>query len=114
MKIQKSKVIVNLCTYFVVCISLVLFNPLYAADGKTVYQTTCKVCHATGIMGAPKFGDKKSWTLRTTTKGLATLEEHAIKGFKGEKGSMPPKGGKSSLTDDEVKAAVAYMVNSAK
>ncbi len=84
-----------------------------AADGATVYQGTCKMCHQTGVMGAPKFGNKEDWAPRIT-QDKAVLEEHALKGFKGAKGAMPPKGGKPALSDDEVKAAVTYMVDAAK
>lgn len=84
-----------------------------AADGKSVYNSVCKTCHGPGIMGAPKFGDKAQWAERSS-KGIAVLEQNAIKGFKGKKGTMPPKGGKASLTDDEVKAAVAYLLDTAK
>ncbi len=83
-----------------------------AADGKAVFESTCKLCHGAGIGGAPKFGDKAAWGVRIA-KGLPTLEDHAINGFKG-KGFMPPKGGKASLSNDEVKAAVTYMVEAAK
>lgn len=84
-----------------------------AADGKAIYEKTCKTCHAPGVMGAPKLGDKADWAERLK-QGMATLEEHAIKGYKGKKGMMPPKGGNPKLSDDEVKAAVAYMANSGK
>ena len=43
-------------------------------------------------------------------QGNATLVEHAVKGYQGDAGYMPPKGGRADLTDDEVSAAVAYMV----
>lgn len=80
-----------------------------AADaGKTVYTASCQACHGAGIAGSPKFGDKAAWADRIK-QGTATLQEHAIKGFKG----MPAKGG-SAASDDEVKAAVEYMVAAAK
>ena len=80
-----------------------------AADaGKTVYMASCQACHGAGIAGSPKFGDKAAWSDRIK-QGTATLQEHAIKGFKG----MPAKGG-SAASDDEVKAAVEYMVAAAK
>jgi len=85
----------------------------FANDGKSVFQTVCKVCHATGVMGAPKYGSKDDWEPRIA-KGISTLEEHALKGFKGEKGFMPAKGGKASLSDEQVKAAVAHMVSAAQ
>ena len=85
----------------------------FAMDGKGVYEKTCKTCHATGVMGAPKLGDKKDWSERVA-KGKDTLAQNAIKGFKGKKGMMPPKGGNPKLTDDEIKAAIDYMLDSAK
>ena len=80
-----------------------------AKDGKTVYNTVCAGCHGAGVMGAPKMGDKGAWAGRIG-QGMATLDNHAINGFKG----MPARGGSASLTDDEVKAAVEYMVNGSK
>ena len=80
-----------------------------AASGENVYKGVCGVCHAAGIAGAPKSGDKAAWGLRIA-KGKPTLYEHAIKGFN----AMPAKGGNSSLADADVKAAVDYMVALAK
>lgn len=78
-------------------------------DGKTVYNTVCAGCHGAGVMGAPKFGDKGAWAPRIG-QGMATLNNHAINGFKG----MPARGGAASLSDDEVKDAVKYMVDGSK
>jgi cytochrome c5 len=83
-----------------------------ADAGKKLYETTCVACHGAGVAGAPKFGDKAAWAPRIK-QGSATLYEHALKGFQGKAGMMPPKGG-SSASDDEVKAAVDYMANAAK
>jgi cytochrome c5 len=83
-----------------------------ADAGKTLYETTCKTCHGPGIAGAPKFGDKTAWADRIK-QGPAVLYEHAIKGFQGKTGVMPPKGG-SSASDEEIKAAVDYMTAAAK
>jgi cytochrome c5 len=84
-----------------------------AADaGKKLYEATCQACHGAGIAGSPKFGDKAAWAPRIK-QGSATLYEHAIKGFQGKAGVMPPKGG-STASDDEVKAAVDYMTAAAK
>jgi len=103
----------KLITVITGILALIFTASSFAKDGETVYKTVCRVCHGTGVMGAPKYGDKAGWTDRIS-KGMATLEKNAIKGFKGKKGMMPAKGGRSSLSDDEVKAAVIYMVNAVK
>jgi len=79
------------------------------ADGGKVYQTVCVACHGSGLVGAPKLGDKAAWKPRLA-QGLATLYEHAVKGIR----AMPPKGGNASLSDDEVRAAVDYMAGQSK
>jgi cytochrome c5 len=87
-----------------------------AADmekGKKVYDTACFACHATGAANAPKLGDKAAWVDRIK-QGMDTLNTHALKGFKGAKGFMPAKGGRSDLSDADVAAAVAYMVDKSK
>jgi cytochrome c5 len=87
--------------------------PAASADaGKKLYDTVCMACHAAGVAGAPKFGDKAAWAPRIK-QGQATLYEHAVKGFQGKAGMMPAKGG-SAASDDEVKAAVDYMAAAAK
>lgn len=84
-----------------------------AADaGKKLFESTCAACHGAGVAGAPKFGDKAAWAPRIK-QGSATLYEHAIKGFQGKSGVMPPKGG-ATASDEEVKAAVDYMAAAAK
>lgn len=86
-----------------------------AADsgaGKSLYGKTCAMCHAAGVAGAPKPGDKEDWAPRIA-QGTDTLNKHALEGFTGKKGMMPARGG-STASDDEVKAAVAYMVEQSK
>lgn len=78
-------------------------------SGDQVFKSVCSMCHTAGVMGAPKFGDKKAWAPRIA-QGEATLVKHALSGIR----MMPPRGGKSSLTDGEVKAAVHYMVTHSK
>jgi cytochrome c5 len=80
--------------------------------GKALYTATCAACHDAGIAGAPKFGDKAAWAPRIA-QGKDVLYAHAIKGFQGKAGVMPPKGG-STAPDSEVKAAVDYMTAAAK
>ncbi len=88
-------------------------NAAGADKGKATYDATCTICHGAGIAGAPKFGDKAAWKDRIA-QGNATLYEHALKGFQGKAGFMPPKGGNTALRDEDVKAAADYMANSAK
>ncbi len=75
-----------------------------AADGKGLYDKACFACHAAGVAGAPKFGDKAAWA-PYVAQGLDNMVKIAITG----KGAMPPKGG-STASDDEIRAAVQYMV----
>ena len=79
------------------------------AVGKTIYGKTCAMCHAAGVAGAPKPGDKADWGPRIA-QGNDVLYKHALEGFNGAKGSMPARGGNGSLKDEEVKAAVDFMV----
>lgn len=72
--------------------------------GKSKYETFCKVCHAAGVAGAPKFKSAE-WKPRMSA-GMNSLLAVAIKG----KGGMPPKGTCMSCTDDELKAAIQYML----
>lgn len=80
-----------------------------SSAGEGTYKTSCSACHAAGIAGAPKTGDKGIWGARIA-KGKATLYDHALKGFNG----MPAKGGNTSLSDADVKAAVDYLVAQVK
>ncbi len=81
-----------------------------AADkGEATFKGVCTGCHSAGVLGSPKFGDKAAWAPRIA-QGMDALYEHAIKG----KNSMPAKGGNPALADDDVKAAVLYMVKAAK
>ena len=81
--------------------------------GKKIYDAACMVCHVAGVAGAPKLGDKANWAPRIA-QGNDTLYSHSLKGFQGKAGMMPPKGGNMSLKDEDVKAAVDYMVSQSK
>ncbi|MGK2945419.1 MAG: c-type cytochrome [Desulfuromonadales bacterium] len=83
------------------------------AVGEKVYNQSCSSCHDEGVSGAPKTGDSAAWADRIA-KGMEDLNKNAINGFTGETGMMPAKGGFSTLSDDEVKAAVEYMVSQSK
>jgi cytochrome c5 len=101
---QLSMVIIVSCMVILFC-----STPLAAADGKSVYDANCKSCHGQGVGGAPALGDKKGWQSRLE-KGIDSMVEIAINGVQGYGGSMPPRGGNANLTDEQVKAAVVYMV----
>jgi cytochrome c5 len=79
-----------------------------AGAGEALYKQACVACHASGVAGSPKFGDKAAWAPRIQT-GLDMLTSSVIKG----KGAMPPKGG-SAASDADIRSAVEYMVNAAK
>jgi cytochrome c5 len=74
-----------------------------------LYTQACQVCHAAGVAGAPKLGDKAAWAPRLAA-GVDGLTASVIKG----KGAMPPRGGAMTASDADIKAVVAYMVDSVK
>ena len=81
--------------------------------GKSVYGKVCALCHAAGVSGAPKPGDKADWGPRIA-QGDALLYKRALEGYTGAKGMMPARGTGANLSDDEVKAAVRYMVDASR
>jgi cytochrome c5 len=87
--------------------------PAVPKSGTDLFEQVCSVCHGAGIAGAPKAGDKAAWGPRIA-EGKATLYEHALKGYQGKTGVMPPKGGRTDLPDDLVKQAVDHMVQMAQ
>jgi len=80
-----------------------------AGAGKSVYDSACMACHAAGVAGAPKAGDKAAWAPRLKA-GMTALYASSLKG----KNAMPPKGGNTALADADVRAAVDYMVSLVK
>ena len=88
-------------------------SPEVQADGAAVCNSGCMACHNSGVAGSPKIGDKDAWADRIA-QGMDLLYEHAIVGFQGTAGYMPPKGGFAHLSDDDVKLAVDYMVEQAQ
>lgn len=74
-------------------------------SGEQVYNSACVACHASGVAGAPKVGDKAAWEARLA-QGMDALLNVSIKG----KGAMPPKGGNASLSDEELKSAIEHML----
>lgn len=78
-------------------------------SGDKVYEAACQLCHTAGIGGAPKLGDKGEWKPRIA-KGADTLHNHALHGFN----AMPPKGACMTCSDDEIAAAVDYIIAKSK
>lgn len=93
-------------------------QPVMAADGampdgEAIYNQLCIACHAVQGLGAPIVGDTEQWAARIA-QGKEMLYTRAINGYTGPEGyMMPPRGG-GQLSDEEVKAAVDYMVASSQ
>lgn len=81
--------------------------------GEEVYKGTCSACHATGVGGAPKYGDHAAWAPRLA-QGVAVLRQHALAGLTGKSGVMPAKGGRPDLADQSVINAVDYIAAAAR
>jgi cytochrome c5 len=96
-------------TKVALAVSLLMVS-CYAWAGPVAYDHACFACHDIGIAGAPKTGDYAAWAERVV-KGKDILYENSIDGFQGTFGFMPPRGGRMELTDEEVGAAVDYMLN---
>jgi len=87
-----------------------MFDAPNLALGRGVWIDNCKVCHTADFAGAPRVTDKDAWAPRIA-QGKDALYAHALKGRIGPNGTeMPPRGGNSNLTDEQVRAAVDYMV----
>lgn len=77
--------------------------------GEKLYKSVCFACHATGVANAPKFGDKAAWDPYIKT-GMDAMVKVAMQG----KPPMPPKGGAANASEEDIRAAVQYMVDHAK
>ncbi len=103
-------VLVNTTTVFADGSRYTDFDDEHLQYGKTIWMGTCEGCHAWGVADAPIPMNYDEWEFRIA-KGKDVLYQHAIEGFFGPDDSMmPERGGNLELTDDEVKAAVDYMV----
>lgn len=92
----------------VCALSVGLISTASAGENPT-YASKCSVCHATGVAGSPKFGDKAAWATRIG-QGIDALLATVIAG----KGAMPPKGTCVDCSDADLKTAVEFMVNAVK
>ncbi len=84
-----------------------------ASAGKAVHDSACKICHGSGVAGAPVTGNSDDWQVRIK-QDKALVYQHAIEGFQGDSGVMPAKGGQTHLDDAAVKAAVDYMLEKSR
>jgi len=80
-------------------------------SGQEVYDAACMACHTTGAAGAPKLGDAAGWTDRIA-KGMDVLYDSGVNGLAGT--GMIAKGGCMNCSDEEVKAAVDYMIENSQ
>lgn len=78
---------------------------LTIVDGERIYQANCSVCHASGFKGAPKPGDKAAWK-PMIENGFVETYMNVETGRKGH----PPRGACMNCSDDELIAAVKYMM----
>lgn len=93
----------------VALVSLSMPQLAAASDGKGIYDSTCVVCHASGVANAPKLGDKTAWAPR-----LAGGKGALLASVKNGKGAMPPKAGNTKLSDEDITAAIDFMLASVK
>ncbi|MCC5855283.1 MAG: cytochrome c5 family protein [Idiomarina sp.] len=77
-----------------------------ARSGEQVYNQACGACHNGGLLGAPKINDAGDWEGRLS-QGMDVLLEHSINGFN----AMPPRGGCANCSDEEILAAIEYMIS---
>ena len=84
-----------------------------ALSGREVYDEACIVCHGTGTAGAPLLGDVDDWATRLA-QGEEVLADRALNGYTGDLGYMPPKGGRVDLSDEEILAALAYLLEQSR
>jgi cytochrome c5 len=79
-------------------------------NGKQLFEQVCQTCHGPGLVGAPKAGDKAAWA-SAVAEGKPLLYQHALNGFTGTTGTMPPKGGRTDLPDALIQQGVDYMLS---
>ncbi len=81
------------------------------ARGRTIYLQACERCHRIGKAGAPRTGEIEVWAPRIA-KGIEILNQHALEGYESPTGhEMPARGGNEDLTDEEVLAAVQFILS---
>ncbi|HEY7772045.1 MAG TPA: c-type cytochrome [Marinagarivorans sp.] len=103
---ERLKPVGDLCMAGDECAAAVVEVAAGPRDGKQVYDTNCTLCHAAGLAGAPKPGDAAEWGARIDARGMDGLFDNAWNGYN----AMPAKGTCIDCSEDEIKAAIAYML----
>ena len=84
-------------------------------QGRTIWMQVCRNCHLTGVAGAPAIGDPAAWEVRRR-KGMDALYASALQGIADDNGNWrkPPRGGNDTLSDEQVRRAIDYMLEAAQ
>lgn len=85
---------------------IALSGVAFAQSGENTYKQVCASCHGSGVLNAPKFGDKAKWA-PLIAEGQVILTAHGYVGVR----AMPPKGGNPNLSIEGFSDALVYMVN---
>jgi len=101
------------CVTIVWLISALPLSVFAQSQAEKIYQANCKACHSSEFVQAPKLGKKEDWKPRLE-KGKKELVQSVIKGMQGYTGAMPPRGGNPKLSDQEIEAAVQYIMDAVK
>lgn len=75
-------------------------------SGKDIYNSACTACHSSGVLGAPKTQVAGDWQPRIDDKGYDQVWKNALTGIN----AMPPMGTCGDCSDDDIKAAIDYMI----
>ncbi len=98
---------------FAVAVTIAFLHLIFYTDsvlakdeGRAIYTSACSACHAPEnvMVGSPKTGDNAEWSKRLA-KGLEAVTDNAVNGFN----AMPPKGGASELSREQIRQAIQYM-----
>lgn len=96
--------------YFISLLMFCLSSTAGAANGALIYEQNCMACHGEGVAGAPRVGEAEAWKERLP-KGINAMVTIVIEGVQGYSGAMPPRGGNPDLSDEQIRAAVQYMLD---
>ena len=81
--------------------------PAAPLSGKEVYDRFCFACHATGVGEAPLLQNAEQWAPRLA-KGMDAMLQTSLTGM----GAMPPMGACMACSEEEMTAAIEYLIGS--